>query len=226
MSYADRHAVGEKSASMVASLLTVSAIGYALVSGLAMNVARTVVTNLKMVEIALPPPPPPKPPPPPPQKLQPKPVAPPIVAPPPIIRPPVMAAPSIVTIPTPPLVPPTPAAAIAPAPPAPPPAPPKPNEAAPVKPRGNPANWLTTDDYPPAALRAGEAGRTKFRLTIGVDGQVTGCSIVVSSGFGELDQTACRLLQRRGRFAPAKNAAGVAIASTYTSSVLWRLPQD
>ncbi len=222
MSYADRDTTGEKTFSLIASLLTVGAIGYAMVFGLAINVLRTATPNLKMVEIAMPPPPPPKQPPPPPKKLEQKPTSPPIVAPPPIVQPPVVSTPSVVTVPTPPLAPPVPVPKVAP----PPPLPLKPSEASPVQPKGDPGSWITTDDYPPAALRDGKEGRTRFRLGVGADGRVTGCTVVSSSGFDELDQTACRILQRRARFAPAMNAAGQAVASSYSSSVLWRIPKD
>ena len=95
-----------------------------------------------------------------------------------------------------------------------------------MKPKGDPGGWLTTDDYPPAALRAGKEGRTRFRLDVAADGKVIGCTVVSSSGSDELDQTACRVLLRRARFAPAKNVGGQAMASSYSSSVLWRLPKD
>ena len=224
MSYADRDTTGEKTVSLIASLLTVGGICYALVFGLAMNVVRTVAPNLKMVEISMPPPPPPKQPPPPPKKQEPKQTSPPIVAPPPIVRPPMVSTPQVVTVPTPPPALPVPVPKVAPPPP--PPPPPKPSQATEVKPKGDPGSWLTTDDYPPAALRAGNTGRTRFRLDVGADGRVTGCTVVQSSGFDELDQTACRILQRRARFGPATNAAGQAVASSYSNSVLWRLPKD
>src|SRR5579859_4641555 len=147
VSYLDRDTSGERAVSLVASLVVVGAIGYALVSGLTMNVVRTVAPTLKMVEITTLPPPPPKQQPPPPKKQEAQPTSPPIVAPPPIIRPPVTLTPSVVTVPTPP---PAPVKPVSPAPP-PPPAP-KPNEATGVTPKGDPADWVTTDDYPPSAL--------------------------------------------------------------------------
>jgi protein TonB len=108
----------------------------------------------------------------------------------------------------------------------PPPPPPKPSQASGAKPKGNPGDWVTSDDYPPSALRNNEAGSTGFRLDIGPDGRVTNCTVTSSSGSPDLDQTACRLLPRRGRFTPAKDAAGNGIATTYSSSVRWQIPKD
>jgi protein TonB len=93
-------------------------------------------------------------------------------------------------------------------------------------PTGNPGGWVTTDDYPPAAARAGLEGRTGFRLDIGSDGRATACTVVSSSGSNELDRTACRLLQRRARFTPAKDVEGQAITSHYSGTVVWTLPRD
>jgi protein TonB len=93
-------------------------------------------------------------------------------------------------------------------------------------PNGDPGGWVTTDDYPPAAARAGQQGRTGFRLDIGSDGHATACTVVSSSGSDELDRTACRLLQRKARFTPAKDIAGRATASHYSGTVVWTLPRD
>jgi protein TonB len=148
-------------------------------------------------------------------------VTPPIVAPPPLVTPPVTMAPQIVTVPVAP-----PAPIIHPtAPPAPPP-PAKPSEAVGLKPKGSPSDWVTPDDYPPAALRNNEQGSTGFKLEVGPDGRVTGCTVTRSSGFSDLDETACKLLPRRARFSPAKDAAGNGLASTYNSSVRWQIPKD
>ena len=92
--------------------------------------------------------------------------------------------------------------------------------------KGGAADWVNSDDYPPSALRSGEEGTTGVRLTVDADGRVTDCSITSSSGFPDLDQTACRLLPRRARFTPVKDAAGNAVASTYATAVPWHIPKD
>jgi protein TonB len=154
------------------------------------------------------------PPPPPDTKLPPPPVVPP-----PLVQTNTPPPPSvIVSQPTPPPV------VYAPAPAAPvitPPAPPQ--VAVKLTPRGSPGSWVTNDDYPPSAQRDGVEGVTGFSLAVGPDGKVTGCSITASSGSSILDDTACRLLTRRARFNPAKEAGGNPIASSYAGRFRWQI---
>jgi protein TonB len=93
-----------------------------------------------------------------------------------------------------------------------------------TKPAGDPGDWVTPDDYPPEALRAGAAGITAFRLDVDESGQVTQCTVTKPSGTASLDQAACASLKARARFTPAIGKAGKAIASTYSSAVRWSLP--
>ena len=95
-----------------------------------------------------------------------------------------------------------------------------------VKPRGNPGEWVTNDDYPDAALRAEEQGRTRFRIEVGADGRPTSCTVTASSGSASLDNAACRLLMRRARFVPGKDANGDPVGGTYANSFNWRIPED
>jgi protein TonB len=87
-------------------------------------------------------------------------------------------------------------------------------------------DWVTTDDYPTSAEREGAQGRTVFRLDIGTDGRVTGCTVATSSGSDTLDRATCRLLTVRARFKPALDADGHPVTGSYTSGVTWRLPAD
>lgn len=103
--------------------------------------------------------------------------------------------------------------------------PPKPRPVA-LTPRGNPAAWVTNDDYPDAALRAEEQGRTAFTLAIGPDGKPTGCAVTASSGSARLDKAACGLLMRRARFVAGTDAYGERVGGTYTNSFRWTIPQD
>jgi periplasmic protein TonB len=170
---------------------------------------------------APPPPPPPKKPPPPPPKDTPKVESPPIVAPPPVVTPP-QVAPTIITAPkAPPVI-----IQQAPVAPSPPPPPPKPSAASKLSPRGNFNSLMSTDDYPPTALRNGQQGTVAFTLDVGPDGRVTNCTVTSSSGSPELDQTSCRLLQKRARFTPSKDASGNGIADTYSSRFTWQIPKE
>lgn len=95
-----------------------------------------------------------------------------------------------------------------------------------ARPRGDPARWVTNDDYPDAALRGEEQGRTRFRLEIGPDGRPTGCTVTGSSGSATLDNAACRLLMRRARFNAATGPDGQAVGGSYSNSFNWLIPED
>jgi protein TonB len=83
---------------------------------------------------------------------------------------------------------------------------------------------VTNDDYPAAALRADEQGTVAVELSVSPEGRVTGCRITASSGSAALDSTTCRVLASRGRFEPARDSRGRAIASTYQTHLRWALP--
>ena len=78
-------------------------------------------------------------------------------------------------------------------------------------------------DYPDAASRANIGGTVEARLTITAEGRVSDCQVTRSSGRRDLDETTCRLILRRFRFHPARNAAGEAIASSYGWRQRWWL---
>lgn len=221
MAYADRDTSGSRMVAIVIVCLIVAGVGYAFVTGLAVDFAKKVNTKLNVFDVAPPPPPPPPedPPPPPPDQALPPP---PVVSPPPLVQtnappPPIstVATPPPVYIPTPTAPPPSP--------PAPPPAP-RVSQAAGL--RGNPASFFGPDAYPPAAQRAGAQGRVVARLTVGTDGRVTDCSVTSSSGNGDLDSTTCRIARSRVRFTPAKDDSGNPMQSSYTLPVRWVLPQE
>jgi TonB family protein len=84
--------------------------------------------------------------------------------------------------------------------------------------------WITARDYPDDAIRAGASGTVTYRFTVEIDGRVTDCTPVVSSGNGSLDRTACRLLLERGRFEPALGPDGRPVRTTTVNSRHWVLP--
>jgi len=80
------------------------------------------------------------------------------------------------------------------------------------------------DDYPAAAQMKGEEGTAQARLSIDPQGVVTRCMIVRTSGYRSLDDATCRIIQKRARFAPARDDDGKAIPDTVvTPPVTWRL---
>lgn len=218
MAYADQQLSGNRLTAIIIVALIHIAVGYALVTGLAYSAAKQILKKVTTVDIkdeVKPPPPPP----PPPKDAPP----PPIVAPPPPVNVAPVSAPVIETV----------SVAPPPAPPAPVLAPPAPSAPPPPRftpvgaaPKGNPANWVTTEDYPSRPLREGAQGTTAFRLTIGTDGRVTGCEITGSSGNAELDAATCKYASSRARFAPAKDGEGQPTTGYYANRVKWVIPKD
>ena len=217
MSYAQKKQLsGNRTAAIVIAAVLQFVLGYALVTGLAFNVIKKEVQNLKTFNVEQPPPPPEKPPPPP--KDMPK-VPPPPVTPPSIVTPPIQPPPTITTTVTPNLPPPMPIR-----PPAPPPPP------APVhtvqhaqSATGDLQGLFRSDDYPEAAAEANVTGSTTVSLTIGTNGRVTGCSVVSSSGNRSLDEASCRVIQSRARFTAARDSNGNPTTDTKTQTITWRL---
>ncbi|MFO1255246.1 MAG: energy transducer TonB [Sphingomonadaceae bacterium] len=218
MAYADQEMSGNRIAAFVVVALLHLALGYALVTGLAYEGLKQVMKKVTTVDIKKEEKKEEKPPPP--KKVA---APPPIVAPPPklninVAPPPV----SVVTTPPPPVPVVVPVAV--PAPPAAPPAPRAPVKA--LTPKGNPANWVTNNDYPTRALRENRSGVTGFRLSVGADGRPTGCDITSSSGSPDLDSTACSLLMRRAKFQPGQDAEGNPTGGVYSSRFRWVIPEE
>lgn len=111
---------------------------------------------------------------------------------------------------------------------APPPLPPTPpvaSKAAGVRARGDRGAWIGTGDYPPAAIRAEEQGVVGIALRIDAAGRIAQCTVTQPSGSAALDQATCRLYQRRARFDPARDEAGNPVAATFNDRVRWELPR-
>jgi hypothetical protein len=76
----------------------------------------------------------------------------------------------------------------------------------------------------PQATAAVRALRACNRFTVELDGHVSDCAIVVSSGNGSLDDSACRILLDRGRFEPALGPDGRPVRMTTVSNLDWVVP--
>jgi TonB family protein len=94
-----------------------------------------------------------------------------------------------------------------------------------LHPRNPPGSWVTNDDYPVEAQRAGEQGTVAFTLFIDERGTPRRCEVTASSGSARLDQTACGLLTERARFIPALDSDGRPVPSTYSNRFRWVLSQ-
>ena len=86
------------------------------------------------------------------------------------------------------------------------------------------AAWITPNDYPPLSIRDDEQGVVRIRWTIGTDGRVHDCRATESSGYLRLDRAACAAITYRGRYRPARDAQGRAVATEKSRRVAWRLP--
>jgi protein TonB len=82
---------------------------------------------------------------------------------------------------------------------------------------------INVADYPPSALQEREQGRPGFRLTVGPDGRVTGCVVLVSSGSPALDSTTCQVMRSRARFSPALDSNGRPVEDQYWGEIAWRI---
>lgn len=92
------------------------------------------------------------------------------------------------------------------------------------KPIVSPGLWVTNDDYPAAAIRAGQSGTVGFTLKVDASGKVTECVVDSSSGSSLLDSTTCTLLRARVAFSPARDEKGRAVAGSFSSRFRWELP--
>jgi len=217
MAYADQQMSGNRIAAFIIVAILHVLLGYALVTGLAYDVVKKAVQRVTTVdikeEVKKEEPPPPK-------KLD-LPPPPPVVVPPPkmTITPPQQ---QITTVSEPPPAPP-PVVLVPPPPSAPPPPRFTPKGASP---KGSVSSWANTNDYPSRALREEREGVTRFRVTIGPDGRVTGCTVTGSSGHADLDETTCSLISRRARFNPAMDGEGQPTTGSYASAVRWQIPKD
>jgi protein TonB len=99
-----------------------------------------------------------------------------------------------------------------------------PEAVTPARAKANLASLFSDQDYPAAALRAGEQGAVGFALDVGPDGRVTACTITASSGSADLDSTTCRLIWSRARFTPALDAGGAAVPDKVRGRINWVLP--
>lgn len=92
-------------------------------------------------------------------------------------------------------------------------------------PIGDPGNWLSFQDYPTEALRRNEQGTVLFRLDIDISGKIQGCGIIESSGSKALDDAVCRIIPRRARFKPARDAAGEPVPSLFVNRFIFSMPR-
>lgn len=91
--------------------------------------------------------------------------------------------------------------------------------------RGSPPRHLrgrlSDRDYPAAAGEVGAGGTVSVRFTVALDGRAVNCRITQSSGYAVLDETTCRLIERRYRFDPSRDRTGRPILSEVIEDHEW-----
>ncbi len=86
--------------------------------------------------------------------------------------------------------------------------------------------WITTQDYPTAALRQEVEGVVVISALIRTDGRVRSCLVTQSSGSQLLDDTTCRLYTARARFTPARDDDGNPTTAQRTDRFRWQIPNE
>lgn len=96
------------------------------------------------------------------------------------------------------------------------------NRATPIE---NPGSWVTDLDYPAQAIEEGITGTVVFKLHIDETGRAVNCE-VNQAAHPILDEATCRVLLERARFRPAEGPDGRPVPGTYSSRVVWQIPED
>lgn len=87
-----------------------------------------------------------------------------------------------------------------------------------ARPLNDTSKLLTSADYPERAISANKESRLDVWLNIDSTGRITSCRVISTFASPEINDRMCKLVQQRQRFVPAKNAAGVGVASYYVQS--------
>lgn len=80
---------------------------------------------------------------------------------------------------------------------------------------------LSFKDLPDGLLSPGSEARVGVRYIVNVDGRVSDCRADEPSGIPQLDALACRLIERRFRFRPARDRAGRPVRATIVEAHSW-----
>jgi TonB family protein len=91
-------------------------------------------------------------------------------------------------------------------------------------PKKSPAYWLSPADYPKRMLARGGQTIVRFRLNVDAMGKPSACHIQKSTKLIEFDAVACRAFMTRARFDPALANDGTPIASYYSNTVRFEIP--
>lgn len=85
---------------------------------------------------------------------------------------------------------------------------------------------LSFRDLPEGMLAPGSEARVGVRYTVNVDGRVSNCRADEPSGIAALDALACRLIEERFRFRPARNREGRPVRATIVEAHSWFIREE
>ena len=77
--------------------------------------------------------------------------------------------------------------------------------------------------YPAPQLRDGAQAYVRVRMNVGADGNATACAVQSDFNDEAFNTLACELLMRHARFEPARDAAGNAVASFWTTGIVYKI---
>lgn len=80
---------------------------------------------------------------------------------------------------------------------------------------------LSSRDFDYGLILPGQRASVEVRYVVETDGRVSSCRIDASSGLGEVDAMACRLIVERFRFRPARDRSGRPVRSTVIERHTW-----
>ena len=85
------------------------------------------------------------------------------------------------------------------------------------------AGGISSDDYPPTAMRAEIEGTVRVGYVIDERGAVSETHVVASSGSEVLDTAACNAIQRNFQFQPGMDINRNPVAEYREQNVVWKL---
>lgn len=85
---------------------------------------------------------------------------------------------------------------------------------------------LSFKDLPEGLLSPGSEASVGVRYVVEVDGRVSNCRATESSGYPQVDWTACRLIEQRFRYKPARDREGNAVRSAIVETHSWYIREE
>lgn len=80
---------------------------------------------------------------------------------------------------------------------------------------------LGYDDLPKGILMFGQEAAVQTQFTVLASGRVSNCRVVRSSSYAAIDTLACRLIEQRFRFRPARDVYGRAVDAEMIETHAW-----